>query len=55
MADTETLVTVQINFPTVDRSAVADLTVPVMQAAVAAGGTRVSISVQGYDPEADDT
>lgn len=44
----ETLVTVQIRFPTVDRAAVADLVAPVMREAVAAGGEHVSISVQGF-------
>lgn len=54
MSDTETLVSVSLRFPTVDRAAVADLIAPIMQAAVAAGGEHVSISVQGYDPEEED-
>lgn len=54
MSDNATLVTVSVVFPTVDRAAVADLVGPMMQAAVAAGGQRVSIHVQGYEDEDDE-
>lgn len=50
----ETLVTVQITFPTVDRAAVADLTTPLYTAAAAAGGTRLSVSIQAIDEEEGD-
>lgn len=52
--DTESLMNVSIRFPTVDRAAVADLIAPLMQAAVAAGGESLTISVQGYTPGDDD-
>lgn len=48
---TETLVSLQIHFATVDRAAVAEQIGPAVEAAIAAAGTLVTISVQGYDPD----
>lgn len=45
------LVSIQMRFPTLDREAVAEHLGPVMIAAVAAGGSLTSVSIQPYDDE----
>lgn len=47
----EILVNISIRLPQADRSALAAHLAPVMQAAVAAGGDKVHISLQPYDPD----
>lgn len=48
---TDLLVTLQLQFPTLDRDALAEHLTPVMRAAIAAGGNHTSLSIQPYDPD----
>lgn len=48
---TDLLVTLQLQFPTLDRNALAEHLAPVFQAAVAAGGNYTSLAIQPYDPD----
>lgn len=50
----EILVTVQIRLPQTDRRTLAEHLSPLMTEAVAAGGDKVTISMQPYDPEEGD-
>lgn len=47
------LVTIQLRFPSIDRSAVGEHITPTVIAALAAGGITTNVSVQEYDPEED--
>lgn len=51
----ELLVTVQITLPQADREVLAAHLAPLLQAAIAAGGRTATISIQGYDPDEDET
>jgi hypothetical protein len=50
----EVLVTIQLRFPLMDRAVLAEHLAGLAVAAIAAGGTSTSISVQGYDEEDDE-
>lgn len=50
----EILVSIQIRLPQADRIALADHLAPVMREAIIAGGDKVNINVQPYDPEEDE-
>jgi hypothetical protein len=51
---TETLVSLQIRFPTVDRAAVADQIAPAVHKAIAAGGAHMTLSIQPYENDDED-
>lgn len=48
---TELLITVQLRFPSLDRHALANHITPMVTAALAAGGTLTTVSVQEIDDE----
>jgi hypothetical protein len=47
----EILVTVQMRLPQSDRSALAAHLAPLIHEAIAAGGDKVTVSLQPYDPD----
>lgn len=50
----EILVTIQFRLPQADRRTLAEHLSPLMTEAVAAGGDKVSISLQPYEPDEED-
>lgn len=50
----EILVNIALRLPQADRTALADHLSPVIREAIIAGGDKVHISVQPYDPDGDD-
>lgn len=50
----ELLVNLSMRFPQLDRTALAAHLAPVAEAAIAAGGLSFNLSIQPYDPDADE-